>query len=155
MAASDHLSAQFGTNPVEPSLYWRGRNAQWEVHIKNHMPSRDFRENYGVKPSQEVWVHENDVTNPHSKPAKAEYRDGALRQVSFGFSRKPPAHVMRHVQAAQEHVTANAAVHEETYGRLADLDDIKSDLNRVPHDIAAEQRAHRLFEGLRRSADED
>jgi hypothetical protein len=144
----DHL-------PEEPSLYWRAPNMRWEVHVKNHMPDRNFRENYGVKPRQEVWLHENDTSNPHSKPAKAEYRDGDLHQVSFGFSRKPPPHVMQHVYRAQDHVDANAANHEDLYGQVAEQDDIRSDLDRVPRDMAAEQKAHDMFKNLIEKSNDD
>lgn len=141
-----------GDHPDEPSLFWRSPNLRHEVHIKNQMPSRDFRENYGVKPSQAVELHEHDINafqegNKSRPNIRTVDKDGDLGPGAFGSS-KPPAHVMKHVRRAFDQVNQHAQNHADLYGQQAEQDDMEHDQRQVPKDMAAEEKGRRMMENL-------
>lgn len=146
-----------GDHPEEPTLFWRAPNMRYEVHIKNWMPDRNLREQYGAKPTQYVALHyHEDPTNPHMRPSIRSVEKGELGRVDQFGNRPPmpPAHVMKHVQRAVDAVNEHAQNHADLYGQLAEQQDIQHDLDRVPRDMEHEQRAHRMFDNLLRSAEE-
>ena len=145
-------------NPTEPTLYWRAPNMRYEVHIKEHIPSRDLRENYGAMPHRDVALHENDVENPNARPSIRRVSDGELPPVDqFGNrNRKPPAHVLKHVMNAQQFVDSTAHKYGNDMAAMASYGDVAADMKALPGKMAAEAKGKSMFENMMKKAqDED
>lgn len=166
----DQFSTWIGDRPEEPTLAWRAPKSGWEVHVANHTPDRELRENYGSKPTQEVILyHKDHIAPPHpNAPAGSPPRGGWYyeRNSNTGEHRyaptawgNPARGIPRHVQAQvdkiQSQVDAAAQGHADLYGQLAEHQDIASDLRRVPADMEAEAKAHRMFKNMLGLADEE
>jgi 8-oxo-dGTP pyrophosphatase MutT (NUDIX family) len=155
-----------GDSMDEPSLFWRApKTKRWEVHIHDNMPDRSLREQYGAKPSQSVTLYHADQMspphpgNPGGRPRGGwdyEAKNNRFVPNAWGApARSIPDHVMSQVYNAQAAVDKHAENHADLYGQMAEQQDIRDDLARVPSDMASEQKAHKMMRHLLKSADED
>jgi hypothetical protein len=153
--ASKRTASWIGDHPDEPTLHWRAPKSGWEVHIENHTPDRDLRDNYGAKPSQGVILYHADQIAPRHPNAPAHFapRGGWSyeRNSNTGEHRYNPntwgavvphipAHVQKQVDNAQAAVDKHAEDHANLYGGLAEHQDMQNDFSRAERDHQQKQR---------------